>query len=495
MRFVRSTGFYGCLNTARVALYYSLSLLFSGNLGTKSERPAEIPRLFDSSSQNTERQLTISGHLKMSRGTTFSHLKHYLRTTFSSLRLRNYRLYFIGQGISLSGTWMQTVAQSWLVLELTHSGALLGLVSALQFLPVFALAPYGGLLADRFSKRRILLITQSASAMLAIALGTLVATGAIRVWMVFVFAFCLGVINAIDNPTRQSFVHELVGPRQLKNAVTLNSLEINMSRVVGPAIAGILIAKVGLAPCFLFNGFSFMATLVCLVLMTAADLHRGTRVEAAKGQLLEGFRYVRNTPVIVVVLIMMSIVGMLTYEFPVTLPLLARYTFHGSADSYALLTSSMGAGAVLGGLAIAGRRRATVAGLTVASLLFGLSVLLVALAPGLVWAAAGMVVVGAFSIAFTSLSNTILQLEAAAEMRGRVMALWTVAFLGSTLIGAPVVGWVSQSAGPRWGIVLGGAAALIASLFGLSVLRSGRRPQASEAAVQAPSIGEKADYA
>ena len=423
-------------------------------------------------------------------------LRRYRQTTFSSLNVRNYRLYFIGQGVSLCGTWMQSIAQSWLVLELTHSGAWLGVVTALQFLPVLALAPYGGLLADRFPKRRILFATQSAAAVLALGLGTLVAIGAIKLWMVFGFALALGLINAVDNPTRQSFVHELVSVRRIKNAVTLNSLEVNLCRIIGPAIAGIIIARFGLAPCFLFNGFSFLAVLLCLFLMRNSELHRSALVPAAKGQLAEGFEYVRSSPLIMVVLAMMTIVGTLTYEFQVTLPLLARFTFHGNAASYALLTSAMGVGAVLGGLVIAGRRRANVAGLTLASVAFGVTTLLVAVAPSMVWAALGMVLVGACSLAFTSLTNTILQLEAIPEMRGRVMSLWTMAFLGSTLVGAPVVGWIGQQVDPRWGIAVGGIAALGAAAIGLLALRRrDARAAAESGAVEPPPVAEKEDYA
>ena len=421
-------------------------------------------------------------------------LGQYGRDTFSSLGLRNYRLYFIGQGISLTGTWMQLVAQSWLVWELTHSGTMAGVVAALQFLPVLCLAPYGGLLADRFSKRRLLFLTQSAAAVLALALGALYATGALRLWMLFLFALTIGTINALDNPTRQSFVHELAGPGEIKNAVTLNSLEVNLSRVVGPAIAGVLIARVGLTPCFVVNGLSFIAVLVCLFLMRSSELHRSARVAAAKGQLAQGFRYVRSSPVILVVLVMMAIVGTLTYEFQVTLLLLAGSTFRGNAGTYALLTTTMGVGAVLGGLAIAGRGRAGVSKLVAAAFAFGASTLLVSIAPSLVWALLGMVLVGACSIAFTSLTNTILQIECAPTMRGRVMSLWTMAFLGSTLLGAPLVGWVGQQVGPRWAIGIGGVAALVAGAIGSIALRSAAASGASLEPIETPLIAEKEDY-
>ena len=417
------------------------------------------------------------------------------RATFSSLRQRNYRLFFIGQGISLAGTWMQGVGQSWLVIQLTNSGYALGIAVALQFLPVLFLAPYGGVLADRFSKRRLLFITQSSAAALALTLGTLVATGVIRVWMVYVLAFLLGVVNSIDNPTRQTFVHELVGKETLRNAVTLNSLEVNLSRVIGPAIAGLLIASVGIAWCFFLNGISYFAVLSCLWLMTGSELHRSARVKAAKGQIREGFAYVRGNPLIFDVVLMMAIVGTLTYEFQVTLPLLAKFTFHGNAFFYAALTSATGVGAVIGGLFTAGRRTASVKGLTLAAVGFGVTMLAVSFAPTMIIAVLGMVLVGVFSIAFTSLTNTILQIESAPAMRGRVMSLWSMAFLGSTLIGAPLIGWIASQAGPRWGIAVGGLAALAAAGVGVYALREGRHTTMPEEQIEAPEMTEKEDRA
>ncbi len=392
-------------------------------------------------------------------------------STFSSLHIRNYRLYFIGQGISLSGTWMQSIGQAWLVLTLTGSGTALGLVTALQFLPVLLLAPAAGVIADRFSKRRILFITQSVAATLALALAVLVATGAIRLWMIYILAISYGLTNTVDNPTRQSFVLELVGRDALRNAVTLNSTEINLTRVIGPAIAGVLIAGIGFAPCFFINSASFMAVLVCLFLMRGDELHRTDPIKRLKGQLRQGFRYVRRTPLLRDVLIMMGIIGTLTYEFQVTLPLIAKFTFHGSANAYAILTSAMGIGAVLGGLATAGRRRRSPFGIASAALAFGAAILLAAMSPTLPLAVAAMVAVGACSISFTSLSNATLQLESAPQMRSRVMSLWTVAFLGSTPVGSPVIGWIGEYSSPRWAMAAGGLAALTAAAYGFLALR------------------------
>lgn len=410
-------------------------------------------------------------------------LRRYARTTFSSLKIRNYRLYFTGQAISLCGTWMQSIGQSWLVLKLTGSGTALGLVTALQFLPVLLLAPYGGVLADRYPKRRILFLTQSAQAVLALALGGLVLSGHIRLWMLYVFAGLLGLTNAADNPARQSFVHELVGREQLRNAVTLNSVEVNLTRVIGPAIAGALIAAVGLAPCFLINGVSYVAVLACLVMMRARELHSTERPKPEKGQLRAGVAYVARTRVLRDVLLMMAIVGTLAYEFPVILPLLVKFTFHREAGTYALFTSSMGVGSVIGGLAAAGLRRNALKALTLSAFAFGGSILLLALSPNLALAIAFMVVVGVFSVLFTSLTNAILQLESAPQMRARVMALWAVAFLGTTPIGGPIVGWTAEHSNPRWGLVLGAAAAAIAGVVGLAAQKA-RARQAETTSLQ-----------
>ena len=398
-------------------------------------------------------------------------LKRRSRRTFSSLKVRNYRLYFIGQTISLCGTWMQSLATAMLVLHLTRSGTALGLVMGLQFTPVLLLAPYGGVLADRFSKRRLLAITQSAAGLLALTLGVLVATGSVRLWMVYLLAFGLGIVNAIDNPVRQTFVHELVGRKQLANAITLNSIIVNSSRVVGPAIAGVIIAQLGLAPCFIINGLSFAAVLACLAMMRGSELARSPRVRAAKGQLREGFGYAWKTPIIRDVLIMMALVGTLSYEFSVSLPLLAHVTFPGTeaavARNVALLMSVMGVGAVVGGLVAAGKGGRNMRSLTIGAFGFGSAMVLVSVSPTLAWAAVAMGVVGYFSVSFTAHTNTILQTVSSPKMRGRVMALWAMAFIGTTVIGAPVIGWVGQQAGPRWSLIVGAVAAIAAGGIGL----------------------------
>jgi MFS family permease len=391
--------------------------------------------------------------------------------TFSSLSIRNYRLWVVGQGISLSGTWMQTVAQGLLVLQLTGSGTALGLVTALQTIPVLFFGPWAGVLVDRFPKRRILYVTQSVSAILGLLLGILIATGTIRIEMVYLVALCLGVVSAIDNPTRQAFVLEMVGRDELVNAVSLNSTEINLARVVGPALAGLLIATVGLATCFLINGLSFLAVLAVLVAMRADELRPTPLAPRMPGQLRQGLRYVRASPVISTILVMMAIIGTFTYEFSVSLPLFAEETFGQGPTAYAAMTSARGLGAVVGGLYTASQGIGSTARLASAAVFFGVSVLLTAVAPTLVLALLALLAVGFFSIRFTSLGNSSIQLATSAEMRGRVMALWTVAFLGSTPIGGPLIGAIGEHVGARWALVIGGIAAFVAAGLGALVFR------------------------
>ena len=400
-----------------------------------------------------------------------SYLRHFSQETFPSLHVRNYRLYYIGQIISTSGTFMQQVAQAWLVLKLTNSGPALGLATALQYLPILFLGPYGGVIADRISKRKILYFTQSISGVLALILGLLVATGLVRVWMVYILAFSLGMVNVFDNPTRQTFYIELVGPDNLRNAITLYSTLVNLARIIGPAIAGALIAAVGLAPCFLINSFSYIAVVIILGMMRANELLTTPPVPRAKGQLQEGFKYVVSTPILGSVLLMMAIIGTLTFEFQVSLPLIAEFTFKGNASSYAFLTASMGFGAAIGGIFFASRKGITPYKLINASLLFGLAVLAAAFMPSLLLTGLALVLVGICSINFSSLGNSTLQLNSSPQMRGRVMSFWSVAFLGSTTIGGPIVGWFAEVAGARWGLALGGLAALIATVFGAITLR------------------------
>jgi MFS family permease len=383
--------------------------------------------------------------------------------TFRSLQNPNYRNFFLGQAVSLVGTWMQSVAQAWLVLELSGSGTTLGLVVAVQTLPVLLVGPYGGVLADRADKRRLLIGTQSAFALLALTLGVLTLTHAVRLWMVIAVAGGFGIVTSIDNPARQAFVPEMVGPASVANAVTLNSALFNAARAVGPAVAGVLIVSVGVGDCFVLNALSFAAVIVALRWMDPRQLLRAHAVRRDHGQLVAGLRYVRGTPGLLVPLLMMAMIGALSYEFGVVLPVLAQRSFHGNADAFGFLTAAFGVGAMIGGLAIAGSRVQSLRGVVVAAGAFGASMLAAAVAPDLVLASIALAVVGAASVAFMSRGNSLLQLTADESMRGRVMALWAVAFLGTTPIGGPAIGWISQHLGPRWGLATGGLAALVAT--------------------------------
>jgi len=406
-------------------------------------------------------------------------------STFSSLRVRNFRYYFAGQATSLTGTWMQSVAQAWLVLKLTGSGVDLGLVVALQTLPILVLGPLGGTIADRFGKYRILFWTQALAGVQALTLGALVLSGEVRLWMIFALAVTLGLINMVDNPTRQTFVGEMVGRDHLRNAVTLNSVMANLARAIGPAIAGALIIGVGIGWCFILNGASFVFVLGALKAMRPAEMAPAPLSPRTKGQLTAGFRYVARTPVLRDVLLMTALVGCLAYEFQVTLPLIAKYTFHGNSETYGALTAFMGVGAVVGGLVAAGRKQGGQRRLVNTALLFGVVILLAAVAPTPLTEKIVLAFVGACSVTFLSLGNATLQLAAEPSMRGRVMSLWSMAFMGSTPIGGPVVGWVGASAGPRWSLAVGGVATLLAGAIGYLSLQR-RRWQGKAAAGGGP---------
>jgi MFS family permease len=400
-----------------------------------------------------------------------SAIRQFGRETFSSLYVRNYRLYYIGQIISTSGTFMQRVAQDWLVLKLTNSGTALGIVSALQYIPILLFGTFGGVVADRVPKRTVLYFTQSIAGILALILGFLVASDRVALWMVYILAFCLGWVNVFDNPARQTFVVEMVGTEHLRNAVTLYSGLVNLSRVIGPAIAGGLITFVGLAPSFFINGISYAAVVIMLALIHTSELYMSAPPPKTKGQLQEGIQYVLAMPLLRDILLMMTLVGTFTFEFQVSLPLIAQNVFHGDARSYAFLSSALGLGAVLGGLAVAAQKTNAPSLLIRLGFLFGVAVLAAAFMPSLLLSGLALVFAGVFMINFTSLGNSILQLNSSAHMRGRVMAFWSIAFLGTTTIGGPVVGWFAETAGPRWGLAIGGIAALAAALLGIVNLR------------------------
>ena len=393
------------------------------------------------------------------------------RRTFSSLSNPNYRKYFLGQTTSLVGTWMQTTAQSWLVFTLTHSATAIGWVVALQTLPVLLLGPYGGVVADRVDKRRLMVILQSVMGLQAAALAVLALTHRVTFVDVCVLAVVLGLNNAFENPSRQSFILEMVGPSDLRNAVSLNSTMNNVARVVGPAAAGVLIAAVGEGWCFALNALSFVAVVASLMAMDLTTLTPAPRNERARGQLREGLRYVRHTPTLAVPLVMMGLVGMLTYEFQVTLPVVAERVFHGHSAVYGTLMAVMGLGAVVGGLFTAARGRTGLTALVRTAALFGAAMVLATLAPSLGLELVALVFVGFTSVSFLSIANSTLQLGTDPQMRGRVMALWAVAFMGSTPVGGPLVGWITNTVGGRVGLATGAAACVVAALIGLVARR------------------------
>jgi len=366
---------------------------------------------------------------------------------------------------------MQSIAQGLLVLKLTNSGTMLGLVTALQYLPILLFGPYGGLIADRFPKRKILFFTQSTAGMLALILSVLVGTHTVQLWMVAVLAFSLGLVSLVDNPTRQTFIPEMVDAQMLPNTITLNSWEVNLTRVIGPSLAGAIAATLGLTICFFLNGISYIAILVVLLSMNTKELHPSAISQKRQGQLKEGFAYVISNPLLRNTLIMLAIVGTLTYEFPVILPLLAQFTFHNLDAGYAALTAAMGVGAVIGGLFTANKKTFSSHMLIAAAVFFGFSMVAVAISPTLPVAMIAMFLVGASSINFNSIGNVTLQLESLPQMRGRVMSLWTMAFLGSTPIGGPIIGWIGEHFGPRYGLGVGAVAAFIAAGIGMVTLR------------------------
>ena len=414
------------------------------------------------------------------------------RTTFAALAVPNYRRYYGGQAISLAGTWMQMTAQAWLVLTLTHSSTALGVVIGLQTLPVLLLGPYGGVIADRVDKRRLMIILQSAMGVQALILGVLTVTGVVQYWQIGVLAALLGLNNAFENPARQSFMLEMVGPEYLRNAVSLNSVLVNTARVIGPAVAGILIATAGIGVCFLLNSASFAAVVASLITMDRTALSPSTPTPRAKGQLREGLRYVRRTPDLAVPLLMMAVAGCLTYEFQVTLPVMASRGLHVGATGFGFMTAAMGLGAVAGGLLVAARGKTGLHALTLAATGFGGALALATLAPSLPLELAALALVGWGSISFMSMGNSTLQLTADPNMRGRVMSLWFVAFQGSTPIGGPVVGWLMAVAGARAGLGLATVTCLAVALGGLIALRSTPRitrprPRRTDVSVPEPT--------
>jgi MFS family permease len=386
-----------------------------------------------------------------------------LRRSFNSLEVPNYRRYFVGQMISLSGTWMQTVAAIWLILSLTDSGIAVGATTALQFLPMLLFGAWGGLLADRISKRRLLIATQTLMAIPAIGLLAVTATGIVAPWMVFLAVFLMGLVNAVDNPTRQSFVIEMVGPDRVVNAVSLNSVIVQSARIVGPAFAGLLIAGFGVVPCFAINALTFVAMIFALWSMDPRGLHTEPVAPREPGAIRAGLRYVARTPELAVSLALMALVGTLGFNFQVVLPLLAKFSFDGGAMTYGVLVSAMAVGSIAGALVNGAHGRTGPALIAGGALAFGICSLLSAAMPTLALEIPVLAGLGAAAVTFAATINSTLQLAVAPEMRGRVMALYSVVFLGSTPIGGPLVGWLSQAYDPRVALLLAGISGLSAA--------------------------------
>jgi len=388
-------------------------------------------------------------------------LHNALLSTFSSLQVRNYRLFFFGTLVSMSGTWMQTVALGWLVLRLSGDGIAVGANLALQFLPMLLFGMWGGVFADRFDKRRLLICTQAVLTLFALMFWVLTLTESAQLWMVFVLTFAMGTVSALDMPARQSFVTEMVGPEGVANAVSLNSAVFNGARIFGPALAGIIIKTGGLPWAFLANALTYPGVIAAYALMRTSELYRQAPVPRDKGQIRDGWRYVWNQPRLRYTLGLVAVVSSLGLNFSVLLPLMARFVFHSGADALGLLTSIMAGGSLLGALFSAARKRPTMGLLFGAAATFGVLEVLAAAAPSLGLLGAVLLPTGVASILFIATANSNLQLNSSREMRGRVMAVYALLFLGTTPIGAPLVGWVAQEWGPRAGFVLGGTVTVV----------------------------------
>jgi MFS family permease len=395
--------------------------------------------------------------------------------TFRSLRNRNYRLFAGGQVVSLTGSWMQMVAQGWLALRLTHdSGAALGLVAALQTLPMLLFGLWGGLVADRYSKRRVLIIAMALEGVLALTLGILDTTGVVAFWHVLVLALLTGAVQVVETPARQAFVIEMVGPEDVPNAVGLNSATFNIARVFGPVVAGLMVNAIGTGPVFVANGISFAAVIAGLLAMRESELRPAPVVERGPGQLRDGLRYVKSRPDLLLPIVLIGVVGTFGFNFGVTLPLIAKHTFHRGAAAYGVMSAAIAIGALAGSLASARRtrvpRQRMLVGLTV---LFGALEVTAGLMPSYYTLLALLVPTGAVVLSLATACNATVQLGSSPDMRGRVMALYILVFMGGTPIGAPLIGLAVERFGPRSGLVIGGAVCALAGLVVLAAtLRS-----------------------
>ncbi|WP_280255124.1 MFS transporter [Nocardia wallacei] len=394
---------------------------------------------------------------------------------FASLAVRNYRYYFASQMVSNTGTWMQRIAQDWLVLSLTGSSFAVGITTAMQFLPMLLFGLFGGVIADRFRKRRLLLFTQGAMGVLAAALAVSTLTGMVQVWHVYLLAFLLGLVTVVDNPTRQTFVAELVGPGQLRNAVSLNSANFQSARLVGPAVAGVVIAAVGTGWAFAVNALSFVAVIGSLLMMRPAQLRSLPPAPRRKGQLREGLRYVSARPQLIWPIVLVGFIGTFGFNFPTVLSGYAYNVFHVDAGMYGLLNTALAAGSLLGALLAARRTQVRLRMLVMTAVSFGVLEAVTAFAPEYWLFTAMLTVVGLLGLTFNTSSNSMVQLATEPVVRGRVMALYMMVFTGGTPIGGPIVGWITERFGPRIGLfACGTVSAAAAVAVALILARVGR---------------------
>ncbi|MCQ4081419.1 MFS transporter [Streptomyces sp. RB6PN25] len=392
------------------------------------------------------------------------------RQTFSSLKVRNYRLFATGAVVSNTGTWMSRIAQDWLVLSLTGSSTAVGITTAMQFLPMLLFGLYGGVIADRYPKRKLLMLTQSTMGVLGLALAALTLTGQVQVWHVYAIAFLLGMVTVVDNPTRQSFVVEMVGPKDVRNAVSLNSANFQTARLVGPAVAGVLISAVGSGWAFLFNGLSFGAPLIGLMLMRPSELYEVERTPRGKGQLREGLRYVAGRPELIWPIVLVGFIGTFGFNFPIWLSAFAHSIYHAGASTYGMFNTAMAVGSVIGALLAARRATTRMRLLLGSAMIFGVLEMFAAISPSL-WLFVGLlVVIGMFGITVNTTANSSVQLGTDPVMRGRVMSLFMMVFVGGTPLGGPLVGWVTDTFGPRIGFLSGGLVSAGSALVIAAVL-------------------------
>lgn len=416
-----------------------------------------------------------------------------MRTAFRSLKLRNFRLYFLGQSVSAPGTWMQLVAEGWLVLQLTGSGVALGVVGSLQFGPLLIGGAWGGVLADRLDKRKVVLVTQAIKAGLAGLLGLLVVTGLINIWMVYAVALAGGIVEVLDNTARRSFVMELAGRDHVANAVSLTGALWTVSRITGPALGGLIISVAGVGPCFLINSVSYAGVLIALYRIRPSELFNSERVARGPGQVREGVAYVLREPTLRLPLILMAVAGTLAYNFRVVIPLFATDVFERGPGVFGLLFSTMSLGSLAGALYTASRHKVHERFTAAAAMVMGLMIVLTAVAPTLVLVMVGLVAIGASSASFSATTQATLQLRSDPRFRGRVMALYSVVFLGTTPLGSPLVGWMAERLGVRVAFALCGAVTGLAAagvLLALSRRRELPPVDEDEAIVEQQLVGK-----